>query len=127
MRKFICINIIVLFFFLTSFVTLAVNYSNSLMFKLTVWQDDVETEVEFENPSDYEWEVGSTVLKGTEAKIKVQRLYEHLNISKDSKVDQLKVNLEKHFPNMQRFNVRWIDTNGNLYTWHWSDQIGNEN
>jgi hypothetical protein len=127
MRKFICINIIVLFFFLTNFVTLAVNYSNSLMFKLTVWQDDVETEVEFENPSDYEWEVGSTVLKGTEAKIKVQRLYEHLNISKDSKVDQLKVNLEKHFPNMQRFNVRWIDTNGNLYTWHWSDQIGNEN
>ncbi len=101
----------------------AANYTNSLLFKVTVWQGGIENEFEYENPSHYEWEKGSNVVKGEEARFIVEKMYHYLKVSKFTKVDQIKATLEqKGFSNMDRFVVRWIDLNGNLYTWHWEKE-----
>ncbi|MFD1739341.1 hypothetical protein ACFSCX_22935 [Bacillus salitolerans] len=98
----------------------AADYTNSLLFKVTIWQDGVETEFEFENPSHYEWENGSTVIKGEKAKEKVKELYNRLEISNKVEKEHLLVSLQHEFPNLDGFVVRWIDPNNNLYTWHWN-------
>jgi hypothetical protein len=98
----------------------AADYTNSLLFKVTINQGNEETEFEYENPAHYEWETGTTVTKGEEAKKQVERIFEALNVSSKSNAEQLKTVLENNgYPNVDKFIVKWIDPKGNLYTWHW--------
>jgi hypothetical protein len=102
---------------------LAADYTNSFLFRVTVWQNGEETEFEYENPSHYEWEKGSTVIKGIEAQQSVKRIYKQLQVSNQTKASHIKASLEENgFTNLDRFVVRWIDSQGNLYTWHWEKE-----
>ncbi|MFZ3590690.1 hypothetical protein ACOI1C_15915 [Bacillus sp. DJP31] len=117
MRK-VCISL--LFLTMISSSAIAANYTDSLLFKVTVWQNGMENEFEYENPSHYEWEKGSRVVKGEEAKVIVEKMYNQLRVSSSTKADQIKDSLEQNgFPGLKRFVVRWMDPKGNLYTWHW--------
>lgn len=108
------------FLSLTGSHAFAADYTNSQLFKVTIWQNDEETEFEFENPSHYEWEKGTKVVKGEEAEKQVKTLFRELSLSKDTKVNDVKQRLEKFgLSNVDRFVVRWIDGEGKLYTWHW--------
>lgn len=121
MRK-IYISLLISLFISSS--AMAANYTDSLLFKVTVWQDGVEHEFEFENPSHYEWEKGSRVVKGEEARFIVEKIYNQLRVSKATKVDEIRVSLEENnFPHLDRFVVKWIDPNGKLYTWHWEKAL----
>ncbi|KAA0549120.1 hypothetical protein FZW96_04190 [Bacillus sp. BGMRC 2118] len=101
-------------------VTIAADYTNSLLFKVTIENNGEEIEFEYENPTHYEWEVGSKVMKGEEAKKKVEELFADLNVSGRPTVEELRKNLESNgYSTIDKFVVKWIDPNGNLYTWHW--------
>lgn len=100
--------------------TFAADYTNSLFFKVTVVDSGKEIEFEYENPAHYEWEVGSKVIKGTKAKEKVEKLYQLLNVSTKPTVEKLKEGLEEYgFSSVDKFIVKWVDPDGNLFTWHW--------
>lgn len=100
--------------------THAADYTNSLLFKVTVENNGEEVEFEYENPTHYEWEIGSRVTKGEEAKEKVEKLFQLLNVTAKPTVEELKANLEQYgFTSIDKFVIKWIDPKGNLYTWHW--------
>jgi hypothetical protein len=122
--KSITISIFLLLqFLIVSSSAVAADYTNSLLFKVSVWQNGEETEFEYENPSHYEWEKGSTVIKGLEAQQSVKRIFNQLQVSNQTKARQIKASLEKNgFTDLDRFVVRWIDPKGNLYTWHWEKE-----
>ncbi|MBM7660543.1 hypothetical protein JOC85_001315 [Bacillus mesophilus] len=108
---------------LTGSQALAADYTNSQLFKVTISQNGEEVEYEFENPSHYEWEKGSTVIKGKEAEQKVANLYHQLGISAKTDVQEIKATLVKQgYTEMDHFVVRWIDQDEKLYTWHWEKE-----
>jgi hypothetical protein len=118
---FICIFVFLQFQFNGS-LTYAADYTNSQLFKVTIRENNEEIQYEFENPSHYEWEKGTKVVKGEEAEKEVEALYHQLGISKKAKVNEIKASLENYgFTNMEHFVVRWIDQDGLLYTWHWEE------
>ncbi|MBM6617469.1 hypothetical protein [Bacillus suaedaesalsae] len=101
-------------------VTMAADYTNSLLFKVTLENKGEEIEYEYENPTHYEWEVGSKVTKGEEAKKKVEQVFAELNVTSNPTVEELKESLERYgYSSIDKFVVKWIDPNGNLFTWHW--------
>ncbi|WP_246941207.1 hypothetical protein [Bacillus pinisoli] len=98
----------------------AADYTNSQLFKVTIWQNNEETEFEFENPSHYEWEKGEKVVKGEAAQEQVKKVFRTLSLSKDVKVDEVKQRLANFgYTEIDRFVVRWMNNEGKLYTWHW--------
>jgi len=121
----ICVLVMIPCLFTSSFAS-AANYTDSLLYKVTIWQNGEETEFEFENPTHYEWEKGKVVIKGQEAQQKVEEIFKLLNVTKETTKEEIKTRLEKNgFSNLDRFVIKWIDPRGNLYTWHW-DQKKNE-
>ncbi|WP_456278004.1 hypothetical protein [Bacillus sp. AK128] len=123
MRGLLISIAIILQFVLVSSQAFAADFTNSQLFKVTILQNNEETEFEFENPSHYEWEKGSTVVKGKEAQKVVTDIFNELSLTKQTKVNEIKVNLEQYgFTEVDHFVVRWIDQDGKLYTWHWEKE-----
>ncbi|WP_270179582.1 hypothetical protein [Alkalihalobacillus sp. CinArs1] len=100
----------------------ASSLQNSFLFKCTVISQGVENEWEFSSPNEYEVEKGSLVRKGADAKEDVTSLYEHLNVSELSQVDELVTRIKKYGYDADRFEMKWMDANGRLYTWVWDKE-----
>jgi hypothetical protein len=124
MRTVIILAVLLLQLTIVSTSAHAADYTNSLLFKVMIKHNGEETEFEYENPAHYEWEAGTKVIKGEEAKNKVEQIFDALNVSSRPNVEQLKSVLEKNgYPKLEKFVVRWIDPKGNLYTWHWDKEV----
>jgi hypothetical protein len=96
---------------------------DSMSFKATIIIDGVETEWEYVNPDEYEWEKGNEVIKDEKAKQEVQKIFKKLNVDKNSKVEEMvKAIEEMGYSNIEKFDVRWIDRDGELYTWVWESE-----
>ncbi|MBM0067107.1 hypothetical protein [Alkalicoccobacillus gibsonii] len=87
--------------------------------RVTVVEGGIEHEWEYDSPNQYEYETGHTVIKGNEAKIKVDQMVQTLQIDKDRTKEQYKAILEQTFPKLESFDIRFIDETDHLYTWGW--------
>lgn len=98
----------------------ASSLQNSFMFKCTVIEQGVEYEWEFSSPDEFEVEKGNVVRKGSNAKKDVIALYDHLQVTELSRVEELVKKVENYgYENASRFELRWMDANGRLFTWVW--------
>lgn len=111
----------VLFLFINVHDAGAANLENSMSFKVTIIENGIEYEWEYENPDDYEYEHGNTVEKGEQAKREVRGMFRYLNISPTAKVERMVERLKKDdHEHLERLDVRWINKNEKLYTWVWN-------
>ena len=95
---------------------------NSFSFKCMVMTNGVEHEWEFSSPNEYEFETGKTVEKGAAAKRKVSALFQHLNVTELAQVDELVEKMGTYgYQDVERFEIKWMDSNGRLYTWVWNE------
>ncbi|MFC7393654.1 hypothetical protein [Scopulibacillus cellulosilyticus] len=106
------------------FVPVVTSYASSLenqySFKMTVIMDGKEYEWEYANPDEYEFEKGSRVIKGKEAENKVKMIYQLINVSKKTKVEDMVDALKRHgYKNIDALDVRVINSDEELYTWVW--------
>lgn len=99
----------------------AAGLENSLSFKATVIENGVEYEWEYNNPDEYEYEHGNSVIKNDEARRKVMRIFQYLHISPDANVKNMVEHLKKDgHTDIERLQVRWIDSDQKLHTWVWN-------
>lgn len=104
----------------------ASSLQNSFMFKCTVIAEGVENEWEFSSPNEYEVEKGNIVKKGSTAKEDVKSLYDYLQVTELSRVEELVEKIKQYgYSEADRFELKWMDANGRLYTWVW-DKKGSE-
>jgi hypothetical protein len=122
MKKLIVLCLVALF---------VLNYSraeaadvwNSVSFKLTIYVNGEELEWEYLNPDEFEFEKGTTVYKNNEVQKQIEKLFSELNISEKAKVkDMVKHLKEKGYRDMDRLDVRWMNSKEELFTWVWESK-----
>lgn len=94
---------------------------NSQSFKATIVENGVEFQWEYDNPNEFEYEHGNTVIKNDEAKRQVKKIFQYLHISPDAKTDNMIKKLKKdgHL-NLESIKIKWIDSHEKMYTWVWN-------
>lgn len=99
----------------------AADVTNSLSLKISIDENGNETEFEYVNPDEYEIEKNGRVYKDRAAKNEIITLYKKLGISTSAKAEQMAFYLKKHgFEHISRLDIRWINDEGELYTWVWN-------
>jgi hypothetical protein len=123
MRK---ILLLCLIFFMFQSVTIGNDeLLNSISFKLTIWQNNMEYEWEYHNPDEFEYEKGFTVMKNNSVKKEIIGWFGKLNVSETSNVeDMLAVVQQNGFKNVDKFEVRWMNNEEELFTWIWDKNMG---
>ncbi|UTR05299.1 hypothetical protein MM326_14445 [Alkalihalobacillus sp. LMS6] len=89
--------------------------------RVTVVENEVEYQWEFDNPSHYEYERGTKVLKGDHAKVQVVKMVSLLQLEQEKTTEQYKEVLEKLYPAMTSFEIRWMDDQSERYVWSWKE------
>lgn len=98
----------------------AINLMESFFLKITVVENGVEHEWEYNSPGKYEYERGSEVIKTKEAKDEMLAIVNMLNLSEKAKIEQMVATLRKErFPQLERLDIRWMNGENKLYTWVW--------
>ena len=93
---------------------------NSFSFKCMVISNGVEHEWEFSSPNEFEVENGNVVEKGERAKEEVEALFQHLEVTEIARVEELVKRMDSFgYQNAERFELKWMDSSGRLYTWVW--------
>ncbi len=96
---------------------------NSFSFRMTLVENGTEYQWEYDSPNAYEFEYGERVIKGEEAKKKVEEMFQILKLTEEEKVDDLVKRVkDSSYPNMERLDIRYMNGEGKLYTWVWQDQ-----
>ncbi|UCZ52273.1 hypothetical protein LGQ02_15690 [Bacillus shivajii] len=118
--RIIFIFIVLLSFFISSHHTLAFDWYENIEMKVTILTTDIEYEWEYENPNDFEYEKGQTIIKGKKAKEEYEQLLSHLDLSNEKFDDQHILKLEEiGIKNIERVEVHLVDGEGNYKTWLW--------
>lgn len=96
---------------------------NSFSFKCMVISDGTEHEWEFSSPNEFEVENANVVEKGERAKEEVEALFQHLEVTEIARVEELVKRMESFgYQNAERFELKWMDASGRLYTWVWDKE-----
>lgn len=94
---------------------------NSQSFKATIIENGVEFQWEYDNPNEYEYEHGNTIVKNDEARRQVKKIFRYLHISPTAKTpDMLKKLKQDGHLNLDSVKIKWIDSDEKLYTWVWN-------
>lgn len=94
--------------------------SNSLSLQLTVKTDKVEEYYTFHYPDQYTYVKDGRTYKGAQAKKAVSSIIADIGLHPDVKVDDMVGSLvDKNYPSIERFELRWITESNKLYTWVW--------
>jgi hypothetical protein len=111
-----------LFLFLSATTSSAANVMGPLSFRVTITEQDVTYEYEFDNPDYYEYEEGNHVERGAEAKQKVTRLVSLINLEEDAAIDAMVRELKQIHPNVSKVDIRYMNEENKLYTWVWTEE-----
>ncbi|MFC0473258.1 hypothetical protein ACFFHM_22840 [Halalkalibacter kiskunsagensis] len=88
--------------------------------RITVVENGIEYEWEYDSPSHYEFEQGERVIKGAAAKEKVEQMVNDLKLDEEEEVEAFVSRLQKSsYPNIERLDIRYMNGEGKLYTWVW--------
>ncbi|ARK31715.1 hypothetical protein [Halalkalibacter krulwichiae] len=90
--------------------------------RITVVEKGIEYQWEFDSPSQYEFEHGNHVVKGKEAKKKMEQVLDILKLDEQEDVTNYVKRLkESQYPNLERIDIRFMNGEGKLFTWVWQD------
>ncbi|MGA9287508.1 MAG: hypothetical protein WBV93_04075 [Anaerobacillus sp.] len=122
MKKSIVL-VMVIYFCIFTIQAEASTLENSFSFKCMVMSNGIEHEWEFSSPNEFEVESGKTVEKGDLAKQEVMKVFKHLEVSELSRVEDLVERMDSYgYDGIERFELKWMDASGRLYTWVWDEK-----
>jgi hypothetical protein len=91
-------------------------------FRVTILENDVTYEYEYDNPHHYEYEEGRQVVRGEEAKQKVVELLTLIKLNENSKIEDIVRELKQHHPDVVKVDIRYMNDDNKLFTWVWHDE-----
>lgn len=95
---------------------------NSFSFRMTLVENGTEYQWEYDSPNAYEFEYGERVIKGEEAKKKVEEMFRILKLTEEEKVETLVKRVkDANHPSLERLDIRYMNADGKLYTWVWQN------
>lgn len=120
MKKFVVITFAI-YLCLFTIRAEASTLENSFSFKCMVVTNGVEHEWEFSSPNEFEVENGTVVEKGDRARDEIEALFQHLEVTEIASVEELVKKMDSFgYKNAERFELKWMDASGRLYTWVWN-------
>lgn len=115
------IILVVVVLLLTTQVVYALNFLDYSFIKITVINDGVSYEWEYENPNKYEFEQGEKVIKDAAAKKKMNEIVQLLKLHSDAKIEDMVQVLQNHgYNQLEKVDIRVMDHDGKLFTWIWN-------
>ncbi|MBP3949759.1 hypothetical protein [Bacillus suaedae] len=75
---------------------------------------------EYASPSRYKYGEEEHVITGNKAKDKVNEIVDLLKVDEEEKVDDLLKRAQQRYPNLIRMDIRFINEEGELFTWVWN-------
>ncbi|MCK0471329.1 YusW family protein [Halalkalibacter sp. APA_J-10(15)] len=84
--------------------------------------DGQDYEWEYDSPRKYEFEKGSQVMKGNEAKEQVEAIVTLLQISENQSIDEYVDNMKAEYPRLSKLDIRYMNEDGQLFTWVWNEE-----
>lgn len=88
--------------------------------RITVVDNGVEYEWEYDNPNQYEYEQGERVIKGAKAKEEMEKILRVLQLDEQEDVTNYVKRLkESQFKELDRIDIRFMNGEGKLFTWVW--------
>ncbi|GAE34133.1 hypothetical protein JCM9157_1174 [Halalkalibacter akibai JCM 9157] len=89
--------------------------------RITVVEQGTEYEWEYDSPNKYEYEQGERVIKGDLAKDKMEHILEVLQFDENENVSSFVERLKQSdYPNLERVDIRYMDSDSRLHTWVWN-------
>ncbi|WP_102345292.1 hypothetical protein [Bacillus sp. Marseille-P3661] len=120
MFKFLPI-LIILFLAIPYVTTSEVDILNCASFKLTIKSKGEEIEWEYENPDEYEIEIGNNVIKDEKAKKEINALFNDLALTKHTDVNQVvDVMKNRGFKDIDELVIKVKFHDEYLWTWTWN-------
>lgn len=93
---------------------------NCFSVRITIVENELEHEWEFDNPNRYEYEKGNTVIKGEKAKAEVTSLLKELQLSEKKTKEDYAIILKHKFPELEQFEIHWMNRDSERFVWKMS-------
>lgn len=101
----------------------AVHLTDYEFIKITVRENGISYEWEYENPDHFEYEFGEKVWKDERARKLFTDIIKKLQLTEDAKVEQMVERLQNDgYPNIEKLAIRMMNHEGKLRTWVWHKQ-----
>ncbi|MEB1807786.1 MAG: hypothetical protein LPK26_10960 [Bacillaceae bacterium] len=89
--------------------------------RITVIENGIIHEWEYDNPDKFEFETGNVIKRGKEAEKEVQSMISLIQLREDTKVEFMVKQLKENgYKDIERLDIRMINGEGKLFTWVWN-------
>ncbi|WP_209122094.1 hypothetical protein [Alkalihalobacillus sp. BA299] len=104
-----------------------IGFASELMDKfavrITVVENGVIHEWEYDNPDKYEYETGSEIKRGQEAAKEVKEIISLIKLREDANVDFMVKQLKENgYEGIECLDIRMMNGEGKLFTWVWDKE-----
>lgn len=90
--------------------------------KVTIVTEDTLYEWEYENPDQYEYEVGNTIYRGEDAKNSFEEILQHVDLSEPKLKEETIQQLNNIYPGFKRITMERKDMEQCFQTWLWDEK-----
>ncbi|MFV8827566.1 hypothetical protein [Alkalihalobacterium sp. APHAB7] len=115
--------LMVLLFVLFSFQPhgLASELMDKFAIRITVIENGIIHEWEYDNPDKFEFETGNVIKRGKEAEKEVQSMISLIQLREGTKVEFMVKQLKENgYKDIERLDIRMMNGEGKLFTWVWN-------
>lgn len=96
---------------------------NTLSFKMIVHVGQNTEYFEYVQPNRYFYINNEYIVTGTKAEKQFHKLFENVQLTEESSLESLLLQLKNSgYEKMNRFEIRWLTANEELYTWVWDSE-----
>ncbi|MDE5412311.1 hypothetical protein [Alkalihalobacterium chitinilyticum] len=100
---------------------LASELMDKFAIRITVIENGIIHEWEYDNPDKFEFETGNVIKRGKEAEKEVQAMISLIQLREDTKVEFMVKQLKENgYKDIERLDIRMINGEGKLFTWVWN-------
>ncbi|MBM7096448.1 hypothetical protein JSY36_11895 [Bacillus sp. H-16] len=95
---------------------------NNASLKVTVETEDTLYEWEYENPRDFEFERGSTIVRGDAARESFEEILTFLDLSRPTLSNEEVQKMAHKYGNVKKVVIKRVDKDRCFQTWKWESE-----
>ncbi len=101
----------------------AANLKDVYSVQITIKESNGEYKWKYHSPRRYEYDTNKRLIKGKEAKKKVEEMMRILDLHEEADVNELVKRLTQSlFPQLERLDIRYMNKEKQHFTWIWEKE-----